>query len=448
MITSYRITTIMSLIFFLFSGFVNAKLLHGEPKLYFEPQISNPYIEYKSGGVMRVNLRLWGDNFAPSKRQPVNLVLVIDESGSMNERGKMSYAKQAAKDLVSKLNSYDRVGIVTYSDYSRVVMPLRRLQNKKHVLRIINSIEPTKSTNLSAGLIEGISQIKYNDRNGYVNKVILLSDGLANRGITDIGTLSRIASRSAGDGIYITTMGLGLNYDEDLMMAIADCGAGNYYFIESPNQMAYIFDKEFNRTTSTVAKDIVIEIYLGKNVELMELYGYNYEREGLKIRINIGNMFSGQERNIKMRLRVPADKQGENALMRSAITYRDVNDNKARQVDKKVEYTVTSSKEKVVKNEKKEIVSEVRSAEAAKDLDVAARHYESGDRQSALSKINEALGKVKNMNKSEYKTQKTVEQEKALSDALRSMSSEPSPASPAGKSLIKKYKAESREQLM
>lgn len=423
-----------------------AKSGNSEPFVHFDPQISNPYVGHLSDKEMLVNMRLWGDDFAPAKRPPVNLVLVIDESGSMNERGKMTYARQAAKDLVSKLNGYDRVGIVAYSDYSRVVHPVQKLNDKTRVLRLIDTIHPTNSTNLSSGLIEGISQLQYNTRNGYVNKVILLSDGLANRGITDIGSLSQISARSAEDGIYITTMGLGLSYDEDLMMSIAECGAGNYYFIESPEQMAYIFNKEFRQTTSTIAKDVVIELKLGIDVELVEVYGYTYNREGRKVRLNLGNMYSGQERNIKMRLRVPAEKEGKNKLMRSVLTYRDINDNQVQSVDHNLAYHVTADTVKVEKNEKKEIIAEVRSAEAAKDLDKATRVYESGDRESALSKIKEALGKVQRLNQSPYKSDKTVEQEEALNDAYRSMASEPSPASPGGKSLIKKYKAESREQ--
>lgn len=416
-------------------------------RVHFNPEISNPYVEYGSNGEMLVNLRLWGDDIAPVKRPPVNLVLVIDESGSMNDRGKMTYAKQAAKDLVSKLNSYDRVGIVTYSDYSNLLLPLQRLNNKQKVKRLIDSIYPTNSTNLSSGLIEGINQLKFMERDGYVNKIILLSDGLANRGITNIHSLSRIASRAAENGSYITTMGLGINYDEDLMMSLAEYGAGNYYFIESPNQIAHIFNKEFGQMLSTIAKDVELECDLAPNVELMDLYGYKYKVEGDKVVLNLGNFFAGQERDIKMRLKIPTDKKGSKELMTASLKYRDSNDNKFREKASSVNYKVTGDRIKVEKSENKEVLAGMESVRAAKGLDEATRDYEKGDKKGALSKIKDALGRVRSLNRTPYRSSETVEQEKVLEEAFDDLSvSSPAPDSSAGKKIIKRYKLESRNQ--
>ena len=149
--------------FFLLIAHVNAKSVHPSQNqpINLKPEISNPYVEYNSDSEMYVNMRIWGDDIAPVKRPPVDLVIVIDESGSMHEKGKITYAKKAAKDLVSRLNSYDNIGIVAYSDYSRVIYPLQRLKNKKQVKRLIDDIYPTNATNLSSGLIEAVKQIKY-----------------------------------------------------------------------------------------------------------------------------------------------------------------------------------------------------------------------------------------------------------------------------------------------
>ncbi len=432
--------------FFLLIAHANAKSAAAGP-VHMKPEISNPYIEYKSKREMLVNMRLWGDEFRPVKRPPVNLVLVIDESGSMNERGKMSYAKKAAKNMISNLNSNDRVGVIAYSDYARVISPLKKLKNKSKLRRKIDQIYPTNATNLSSGLIEGIRELKYEDDYRRINKVILLSDGLANRGVTDIYSLSKIASRASAEGIYITTMGLGLHFDEDLMATVAEYGAGNYYFIESPNQIAYIFDKEFGKMSSTIARDAVLEIDLEDDVELEELYGYTYDRKGDKILIKLGDYYSGQERNIKMSLKVPTVKKGKNDLFTSSLKYTDLENGRRKNINESVVYNVTKDTKKVVKNENKKVVAELESVKASKELDAAARDYEQGYAGMAVEKLKSALQSVKRLNRSDYKTSESMAQEEALNDAIGEFEAAPaSPASDSGKRMIKKYKQESRVQ--
>lgn len=436
--------TLVSL--FLLAVHANAKSLYTGP-VHMKPEISNPYVEYKSDREMLVNMKLWGDEVRPVKRPPVNLVLVIDESGSMNERGKMAYAKKAAKSMINNLNSYDRVGIVAYSDYARVISPLQKLKNKSKLRRKIDQIYPTNATNLSSGLIEAIRELKYEDDHRRINKVILLSDGLANRGVTDLYSLSNIASRASSEGIYITTMGLGLHFDEDLMATVAEYGAGNYYFIESPKQIAYIFDKEFGKMSSTIARDAVLEIDLDDDVDLEELYGYTYDKKGDKIRIKLGNYYSGQERNIKMSLRVPTGKKGKNDLFTSSLKYTDLENGKPHNIDKTVNYNVTKDQKKVVKNENKNVIADMETVKASKELDSATRDYEQGYTVRAVDKLKSALQSVKRLNRSDYKTSNSMAQEEALNDAIGEFESAPaSPASDSGKRMIKKYKEESRVQ--
>jgi len=432
--------------FALLAVHAGAKSLNGGP-VHIKPEISNPYVEYNSDREMLVNMKLWGDEIRPVKRPPVNLILVIDESGSMNERGKMSYAKKAAKSMINNLNGSDRVGVIAYSDYARVISPLQKLKNKSKLRRKIDKIYPTNATNLSAGLIEGIRELKYEDDYGRINKVILLSDGLANRGVTDLYSLSNIASRASSEGIYITTMGLGLHFDEDLMATVAEYGAGNYYFIESPDQIAYIFDKEFRKMSSTIARDAVLEIDLEDDVELEELYGYTYDRKGDKILIKLGDYYSGQERNIKMSLKVPTGKKGKNDLFTSSLKYTDIENGRKSNINESVKYNVTNDPKKVVKNENKKVVADMESVKASKDLDSATRYYEKGYTGRAVDKLKSALQSVKKLNKSDYKSSSTMAQEEALNDAISEFEAAPaSPASDSGKRMIKKYKEESRVQ--
>ncbi|NIT13068.1 MAG: VWA domain-containing protein, partial [Candidatus Dadabacteria bacterium] len=125
--------------------------------------------------------------------------------------------------------------------------PIQTLEDKRTARNVVNALYPTNSTNLSGGLIEGINQIKSVYDKEYLNRVVLLSDGLANAGITNVHRINDISRKASEKGISITTMGLGASYDENMLTSIAEYGAGNYYFIESPTQIASIFTREFGQ---------------------------------------------------------------------------------------------------------------------------------------------------------------------------------------------------------
>ena len=199
--------------------------------------------------------------------------------------------------------------------------------------------------------------------------------------------------------------------------------------------------------SSTIARDAVLEIDLEDDVELEELYGYTYDRKDDKILIKLGNYYSGQERNIKMRFRVPTNKKGKNDLFTSSLRYTDIENGRKNKIDESVNYNVTNDPKKVVKNENKVVVSEMESVKASKDLDSATRAYEQGYTGRAIDKLKGALESVRRLNKSDYKTSNSMAQEMALNDALSEFESAPaSPASDSGKRMIKKYKEESRVQ--
>ena len=414
-------------------------------------QLDHPYVYKGSNGEVLLNTKIKGGEAPMIDRAPVNLVLVIDRSGSMSEKGKIEYARQAAKQIISGLNEKDRLSVVAYSTDVEVLLPIQYLSDKERATSAVNSLYPTDSTNLSGGLVSGIGQLEKLDREGYVNRVILLSDGLANAGITDMGELNKIASRAAEKGVHITTMGLGVNYDEDLMMNLSEYGAGNYYFVESPSQLAGIFDKEFGRLASTVAKDPVYTITLAPGVSVEEVYGYTYEttKEG-KVRIKLGDFYGGQERNILLRLNAPADKTGEKSLVTARIEYEDVLGDSAQVYNEEVvKYEVTEDQELVAEKKNREVTDRGLSVDAAMHYSQAASAYEEGDHEEALSSLSAAMSNVERAKKSSPYDPKILEQEIEIREALDvlSMDSAPLPSSPEGQGLIKDFKYDAREQM-
>lgn len=392
----------------------------------WDAELSHPYIGKDSDGEVLVNFRIRGQEIKTAKRAPVNLVLVIDRSGSMAEERKLEYAKEAARGIISGLGSGDRLGIVAYSTDVELLYPIQYLTDKEKVSSVVNSLYPTDATNLSGGLIMGIDQIKSLSRDGYINRVILLSDGLANEGITDIGELSRVASGVAEGGVHITAMGLGLNYDENLMTNLAEYGAGNYYFIESPNQLAGIFEKEFGQIIATVAKDTVMRLSPEQGVRVEEIYGYTHTVKDGKIQINLGEVFGGQERNILIKLNAPAEKLGKHGLVKASFEFTDIlKSDESVKMQRELAYEVTEDKDKVAANENKDVVARGVSVEASNDLYRATAYYEKGEGEDALSSIKRALGSIVVVNKSLQRSEATIKQEAELRGVMEDMSEPP-----------------------
>jgi Ca-activated chloride channel family protein len=412
-------------------------------------KLGNPFVEKGEDRELLLNIRIKGKEVTIAERSPVNLVLVMDRSGSMGDRGKIEYAREAAKQMIGGLGSEDRLAVVAYSTDVDVMYPIQKLRDNEAVSSVVNRILPTNSTNLSGGLVEGIAQLESVSRDGYVNRVILLSDGLANAGITSVAELSEIASAAAVKGIHVTAMGLGADYDENLMTNLAEYGAGNYYFIESPGQVAEIFEREFGRIAATVAKDPVIRLALSEGVTVKEVYGYAYTtgKDG-SVEIRPGDFFGGQERDILVSLNVPAGSVGKSTLASVNLDYYDVLNGGAEvKLNEALSYDVTADREKVAANENRDVTARWISGDSAGEYYRAASAYESGNRNDALSRIKAAYQRMKELNSSPYTTERTEIQEAELREALDDLSAAPaSPESDEAKLLIKRQKAGAREQ--
>lgn len=213
-------------------------------------------------------------NPVSSSRTPLNLCLVIDRSGSMSG-DKLKYAKQAADFVVDQLKPEDFLSIVIYDTEVKTLLKSSAVNDKSHIHQLISTIQAGSSTNLSGGLSEGHSQVKANLKSGYVNRVLLMSDGLANAGIVDPERIKQLATRiNITDGITTSAFGVGTDFNEDLMMGIAESGSGNYYFIQNPDQIPEIFKKELNGLLQVVAQNVKVQLTLPPGVKVIQMYGY------------------------------------------------------------------------------------------------------------------------------------------------------------------------------
>lgn len=230
-------------------------------------------------GVAYMLITLKGDEIEAStgdeNRLPLNLSIVIDRSGSMGG-AKIDYVKEALYEITSLLSYDDRISLVIYDDEVETIYSAKHFEEREF-LNAIDDIYSSGSTNLEGGLREGLRNVKKYDSSEYMNRVILLSDGLANVGVSDADQLAHIVEELSGGDITISTIGVGSDYDEQLMTKVSRAGNGNYYFLENPRDAERIFTEEFESVLNTVARDITIEFNIDSNFEVVRGIGYELE---------------------------------------------------------------------------------------------------------------------------------------------------------------------------
>jgi Ca-activated chloride channel family protein len=279
-----------------------------------------------SDGRVNFALRLHAsDDFGSTATESrnVDMVIVLDRSGSMKGR-KIKDARQAVLNLLSSLSAKDRFALITYSDNVQYVSILDKVtaDHRQQLESLIHRITVGGGTNLGAGLQAGISLLGSALENGNARKVILISDGLANKGITDSTRLGRMAGLAVEKEFAVSTVGVGNDFNEQLMTAIAERGAGNYYYLENPMAFAEVFQKELFYSKATVATNVSISIPLNNEISLVDASGYAIEIQSNHAVFYPGDLRSGQVRKLFLTLQVPTGTTGSFEMGRIKARYR------------------------------------------------------------------------------------------------------------------------------
>jgi Ca-activated chloride channel family protein len=210
------------------------------------------------------------------KVQPMNLVFLIDVSGSMADVNKLPLVKQALRLLVDQLNARDRVAIVVYAGDSRVALPSTSGDDKEAILEVIDSLEANGSTNGGAGIQSAYREATAHFIEGGVNRVILCTDGDFNVGITDPNQLVRLIQQQMKSGVFLSVFGFGMgNLKDSTMQKLADKGNGNYAYIDNLDEAHKALVEQMRGTLVTVAKDAKVQIEFNPAlVQAYRLIGY------------------------------------------------------------------------------------------------------------------------------------------------------------------------------
>lgn len=215
------------------------------------------------------------------ERPPAALTFVIDISGSMSEPGRLDLAQHSLDVMTERLRDDDSVALVTFSDEAETVLPMTRLDgNRDEIHDAIDGLEPTYSTNLAAGVETGYGTAVEGLREGATNRVVLVSDALANDGDTDPDSiLERIDGARREHGITLFGIGVGSDYGDALMERLADKGDGHTVYVSGEDDAEQVFCEQLPQNIDLTARDAKAQVAFDpETVERFRLIGYDNRR--------------------------------------------------------------------------------------------------------------------------------------------------------------------------
>ncbi len=243
---------------------------------------------------------------AQKERSALNLALVLDRSGSMSGE-KMEYVKQAALHVLDLLEAQDRVAVVAYDDEVTLVAPSTPLSNEQRaeLKRRVYPLRPGGSTDLSGGWFAGCQEVAAAAQPDSLNRVLLLTDGLANRGITDLEELATHAKELSKRGVSTSTFGVGRGFNEHLLEALSNQGGGTFYYIETPSEIPGLFRREFQELAAVTAREVEVVLTIPPQVNAQVLGGWRVECNRDQMRIFIGSLYAGRTQELYLKLLTP-----------------------------------------------------------------------------------------------------------------------------------------------
>ena len=338
------------------------------------------------------------------RRAPINVALVIDRSGSMQGE-RLAAAKKGVEAALDRLGPDDTVSLVAYNHEVDVLLKAGRLGSKRGgVERAIDRLTAQGTTALYAGVKEGGEQVKEFRSDMTVNRVVLLSDGLANVGPSSPREVADLGRQLAGKGISVSTIGLGLEYNDELMQRLAAVSDGNHVFVERPSDLAEIFDREFGDALSIAVRDVTITIECNAGFKPTRVLGRDADISGSRVTLNLAQLQADNERYVILELEpeVPHKVGSAEEVARIDVAYMNLDSGSREAVATRVKARFTDDAKDAEASLNKAVMSQVteqiatENSERAMELrnqgDVAAARQVLMDNASFLGRNKDMLG--------------------------------------------------------
>lgn len=359
-----------------------------------------PQYQQVLAGTRELNLlvRLVGTGAAPENRPGLDLGVVIDRSGSM--RGdKIRDVKSAALGLLDGLRESDTVTLISYSDgveMHGVRTPMNEA-GRASLRAALLGLDADGGTALGPGMIQALGVLESAPRDDLrLSHVLLFSDGLANVGEQHPEVLGARAAQAFSGGVSVSTLGVGLDYNEDLMTRLADQGGGRYHFIRNSEAVAGILDDEMKGLVATVARGIDMSVATAPGVEVGAIFGYPTAQDGKALHARVGSLGAGQTREIVMRVRLPEIVPPRVSLGTLRVVFLDVTAGGAqRQIDVPLDAAVTTDAAVARASEQRDVTVRVAEVQSAETLELAARAADRGDFAAASGSLQRQIADLR-----------------------------------------------------
>lgn len=261
-------------------------------------------------------------NLSNYSQVPLNICVVFDKSGSMSG-SRIAYAKEGLRLLVDILGTNDILSIVTYNESAQVLWEAGYVTSPLTIKDEIDTIQADGSTGLHSGMVLGFEEVLKNYDPNKINRVLLLTDGLANQGITDTPTILNHASNYIAQGIGITTIGVGSGFNRELLLGLAELGNGNHYFLAGDSDAKYVFTNEIGYAITPIARNLNIQFNPASGLYIDRAFGFELQSQsnGASV-LNIPTVYlSGRNGIMMVDLDYDSDLRGLNDIKLLDISY-------------------------------------------------------------------------------------------------------------------------------
>lgn len=320
---------------------------------------------------------------SPEDRPPVNIAIVIDKSGSMGGE-KISKAREAAIMAIQRLNVNDIISVITYDSTVNVLIPATKVADKEAIFQKVRQIGAGGSTALFAGVSKGTDEMRKFLSENRVNRLVLLSDGLANVGPATPAELGSLGTSLIKENISVTTIGLGLGYNEDLMTQLAYNSDGSHYFSENASDLAKAFDSEFGRALSVVAQEVQIQIDCFPGIHPIRLLGRDGDIYGQTASVFVNHLYTKHEKFILLEVEVPAGQKKETRkLAKVSVSYDNLQTKNRDKLSSELEVKFTRNKNLVERRANAKVMVDVVELLAVEQNELALKLRDQGQVKEA-----------------------------------------------------------------